>query len=161
MQGRNPKMSGPRIVFMRFASSNSVKLRGWREHRASVLGSSFVGDHAIEPGSAVIWRLVSSNNRELARSAELFTHFQDALDSARDASAGVDDSIVRHVSDDRHGLYGWYLTRSDTPVAVCSRWYQADRERRHAVAMATEGLAKATFADGARALINSDAQVES
>jgi hypothetical protein len=151
-------MSGPRIIFTRFLSGESPRLSPWREHHRRVLSQVAGVSQVADKGSVVVWRLVSSNNRELARSAEIFSLFQDAVTSARSASTSVASGTVFLVSDERRGAYGWYLADADGPVAVCARWYEAERERRHAVELAMKGLSLATVAEGARQLIDSDAR---
>ncbi len=145
-------MSGQRVIFTSFASASSSKLRPWREHRNRVLGE-FV-DETVDPdGAAVVWHLVSANNRELARSAAVFDRFQAAEESARRAIVSAVATSVTLVSDDRRGLFGWYLSLEEVPVALCARWYLAERERRHALQLATAGLPHATLGVGARQLV--------
>jgi hypothetical protein len=148
-------MSGPRIIFTRFLSGESPRLAPWREHHRRVLSQADSASRAAEHGSVVVWRLVSSNNRELARSAEIFGQFHDAVASARAAATAAEITTVCLVSDERGGSYGWYLTHVDRPVAICARWYDAERERRHAVSLAIRGLSLATLAEGARELMDS------
>ena len=150
-------MSGPRIIFTRFASAASPKLEPWREHRRRVVGSS--GEparmRADSTRLAVVWQLVSANNRELARSADVFDDFQDAVVSAREAVDCVrTDSSVELVSCDEDGTYGWYLRILDFPTVICSRWYAAERERRQSVQLVLETLPMVTLAEGARQYID-------
>ncbi|TXN31063.1 hypothetical protein [Lacisediminihabitans profunda] len=151
-------MSGPRIIFTRFLSGESPRLAPWREHHRRVLSQTAVASQSTERGSVVVWRLVSSNNRELARSAEIFGQFHDAVASARSAASSAEITTVCLVSDERGGSYGWYLADADRPVAICARWYDAERERRHAVELAIKGLALATVGEGARELMDSGAR---
>ncbi|WP_167138697.1 hypothetical protein [Diaminobutyricimonas sp. TR449] len=144
-------MGGPRIIFTRFADSNSPKLTPWRDHRRRVVGSAGQSGRQSSEPLSVVWQLISANNRELARSADVYDDFQDAVSSATEAVEliATDGSVVQ-VSDERHGSYGWYITLFDLPAVVCSRWYLAERERRHAVALTLKSLPIASITAGAR-----------
>jgi hypothetical protein len=117
---------GPRIVFTRFASSTSPKLRPWREHVRRVTGTApdLIGLDG-ETASVIVWNLVSANNRELGRGAHIYQRFAD-------------------------GVYGWKAAHAGTTEMVCSRWYQTDRDRQHSIAIALVALRGATLRAGAR-----------
>ena len=143
---------GPRIVFTRFASSTSPKLRPWREHVRRVTGSlpEVIG---FEPETApvIVWNLVSANNRELGRATNIFHRFDDAVLSAERLVANSAHLDLVSVSGDRDGFYGWAASFLGTTELVCSRWYQSDRDRQHSIAIAMAALAAATLREGARA----------
>lgn len=150
-------MSVSRIIFTRFANTNSPKLEPWREHCRRVVGSVREPRHSITDPErvAVVWQLVSANNRELARSSDIFDDFQDAVIAATE----VKDYVVSHgeivsVSDDRQGAYGWYLNVLGHPAVTCSRWYGAERERRDAMMLAVRSLPEANIASGARQYVD-------
>lgn len=150
-------MSGPRIVFTRFASTASPKLEPWREHRRRVFGarSELGRARADTTRLAVVWQLVSANNRELARSADMFDDFQDAMVSAREAVDSVEtDSSIELVSCEEQGTYGWYLGILGLPTVICSRWYVAERERKQSVQLVVKALPVATLALGARQYVD-------
>ncbi|WP_166791687.1 hypothetical protein [Cryobacterium frigoriphilum] len=99
----------------------------------------------------MIWQLLSANNRELARSADIYADFASARASAvRAAEAVATRGNVTLVSDDRRGAYGWYVEVDQIPEVVCARWYVAERERRHAVDLSLASLPLAQIAEGAR-----------
>jgi hypothetical protein len=144
-------MGVPRIIFTRFASIHSLKLRPWHEHRRRV-----IDDHRLEPdqpetdGSIVVWQLVTANNRELARGASVFADFITARRSVTDQIRAATESRAVPVSDEQRGGYGWYLTVGERPAVICSRWYVADRERRQAMELAVATISMAKIALGAR-----------
>jgi hypothetical protein len=140
---------GPRVVFTRFASSESVKLRGWRDHQARVAGVTAELSET-ESGPVLVWSLISANNRELARGGHLYGRFDDAIGGARRTIAVHSHCELKLISDRRLGGYGWFLESSDGPELTCSRWYETERDRRHAVVVALAALAKATLQPGAR-----------
>jgi hypothetical protein len=143
---------GPRIVFTRFASSASPKLRPWREHVRRVTGSlpEVIG---LEPDTSpvIVWNLVSANNRELGRGARVYQRFDDAVLGAQRLVAQSAELQVTTVSGDRDGFYGWQASYEGASELVCSRWYQTERDRQHAVAIAMNALSGATLREGARA----------
>jgi hypothetical protein len=144
---------GPRIVFTRFVTGETPKLRPWREHYRRVVGAD---PHVADPHvdgvveTAVVWNLVSANNRALARSAGVHPNFEDAVAGARAAvSAGSMLDVVL-VSEQRRGVFGWYLALVGDPVMTCARWYVTERDRRHAIDLALTSLAIATLHPGSR-----------
>jgi hypothetical protein len=128
---------GPRIVFTRFASSTSPKLRPWREHVRRVTGEApeLVGLDG-ETASVIVWNLVSANNRELGRGAHIYQRFDDAVLGAQRLIADGGGLDVVLVSGDRDGVYGWRASHAGTTELVCARWYQTDRDRQHSIAIA-------------------------
>ena len=142
---------GPRIVFTRFASSTSPKLRPWREHVRRVTGAApeLIG-FDDETSSIIVWNLVSANNRELGRGAHLYQRFDDAVLGAQRVIAESGELTVMSVSGDRDGVYGWSATHAGSPELVCSRWYQTDRDRQHSISIALAALRVASLREGAR-----------
>lgn len=140
---------GPRIVFTRFASSTSPKLRPWREHVRRVTGAApAVVGFDDESASVIVWNLVSANNRELGRGAQIFQRFDEAVLSAERIIA--EDLVVVTVSGDRDGVYGWKAAFEGVTELVCSRWYQTDRDRQHSITIAMTALRGASLRAGAR-----------
>jgi hypothetical protein len=140
---------GPRIVFTRFATSTSPKLRPWREHVRRVTGSApeLIGLDG-ETASVIVWNLVSANNRELGRGAHIYQRFDDAVLSAQRLIH--EELEVVTVSGDRDGVYGWKASCAGTDELVCSRWYQTDRDRQHSITIAITALRAASLRAGAR-----------
>jgi hypothetical protein len=140
---------GPRIVFTRFVSGMSPKLRPWREHVRRVTGTApeIIGLDD-ESASVIVWNLVSANNRELGRGAQIFQRFDEAVLSAQRIIAQQLDVVP--VSGDRDGVYGWRAAYEGTTELVCSRWYQTDRDRQHSIMIAMTALRAASLRAGAR-----------
>ncbi|MFC5929605.1 hypothetical protein D6T64_17390 [Cryobacterium melibiosiphilum] len=147
-------MGVPRITFTRFSSAGSAKLAPWREHRRRVIertGPTATGPTTESADRSVVWQLLSANNRELARSADVYVDFISARASAVHAAEGVASrGTVTLVSDDQRGAYGWFVDVDQVTEIVCARWYVAERERRHAVELTLASLPLARIADGAR-----------
>ena len=138
----------PRVIFTRFAGVENPEIGPWLAHVSRVLGNRAPAVVKIDEPS--VWQLVSANNRELARSAGIFSGFRAASDAAAVTVAHLGAAIVRPVVDDARGLQGWYLSIEGEPAVICSRWYLADRERSQAVNLALSSLRVAVFGDGAR-----------
>ena len=98
----------------------------------------------------MVWQLVSANNRMLARSAVIYGTFDEAVVGARNAAAAGEELSVGFVSDDRHGLFGWFVSFGGDPLMTCSRWYLSERDRRHSIELALSSLLVALLSPGAR-----------
>jgi len=148
-------MADPRIVFTCFASSDLAILDPWREHRGRVVGSAGEPGRSVGAAEApaVVWQLVSANNRELARSADIFDDYEDAVISANEAVQFAGSDGVVPTSDPLTGGYGWYIRVLGHPAVVCGRWYLAERERRHALRLTLESMPLARLTPGARQYI--------
>lgn len=142
---------GPRIVFVRFLTSESPKLVPWAAHSARVLVSK-PSAVAVRPPSdgLVVWQLVSGNNRQLARGTQLHDTFEGARADASTVVESADRLTVDLVSEAGRGVYGWFLSLDDRPVATCARWYVSDRDRRHSIDLAVRSISEATLHEGAR-----------
>lgn len=143
----------PRVVFVRFAARGTSKLELWRAHGNRVLGSTppFVETSGISTGSSVVaWNLVSSNNRVLARSAQLYAHLGDAIANARTLVAGTDPLKITLVTDSLRGQYGWHGSAAGVAVLTCDRWHSTERDRRASVEVTLIALAAAQVSTEAR-----------
>lgn len=139
----------PRVIFTRFSSADRPEFRPWIDHLERVLGSAApaVPRHLAD---ATVWQLVSANNRELARSASVFSGFREAYESAAGTISRAPSGVVRAVVDERSGLQGWYLAVDERPEMVCARWYFADRERTQAARVALAAMGDAVVVERAK-----------
>ena len=141
---------GPRVVFVRFQSGDSPKLAPWVAHASRVVGRTARATLPVASDGCLVWQLVSANNRELARSVDVYGSFEAATAGAQlviDASART---VVEQVSESGRGVYGWFAMVDGVPVMTCARWYVTDRDRRHSVEIARKAVATATLHTGAR-----------
>lgn len=141
--------AGPRIVFLRFATASSPKLTPWVGHSELVIGVAAEVPLG-PPTGTVVWQLVSANNRQLARGAEVHDTFEQARANAARVVERHADLEVDLVSEGRRGVYGWLARLDGEPVITCSRWYVNDRDRRHSIELARRSLAIAVLHSGAR-----------
>lgn len=141
---------GPRIVFVRFLTSDSPKIVPWVAHAERVVGAASAADDASAEGGRVVWQLVSANNRELARGIEVHATFEAARAHAAMVMEQAADLSVEHVSEAGRGVYGWFASVGDRPVVTCARWYMSSRDRQHSIDLALRSIPVATLHSGAR-----------
>lgn len=142
---------GPRIVFTRFLSGDSPKLVPWVAHvRQVTAGRAGETASADLADTAIVWQLVSANNRHLARSVAVHPSFEAAVESARGIVAASDDLEVELVSQPSRGSYGWFATSDEGPVLSCARWYVTPRDRQHSISLALKALRDAELQPGVR-----------
>ena len=142
---------GPRVVFVRFTTSASPKLTPWITHAERVVGSTpstSIAETTI--GDAVVWQLVSANNRQLARGAAVHPTFQEAHAHASAVVGSSDRLRLVLASEPGRGVYGWHATLDDQPAMTCSRWYLTERDRRYSIEVALRSIAVAVLHTGSR-----------
>ena len=79
------------------------------------------------------WRLLSGNNRQLGRSAELFAGVAEARRAAttiRDGAGSLEQYVVRLMAPVR---WAWSLMLDEIVVAVSGRVYEGERTAMHAL----------------------------
>ncbi len=144
---------GSRIVFTRFVDGDSPKLQPWISHLRRTLRldartpTPITGD--LESG-AVVWQLISGNNRQLGRSARIYGTFESASEDARRIVEGGASLQVSFISEHLRGVYGWYATSEGEPAVTCSRWYETERDRARSIALALPSLSAAVLLPGTR-----------
>jgi hypothetical protein len=128
---------GAHIVFARFPSLDSFRIRPWTQHAAEVTGSEPAASSA--GSGVVVWQLSSANHRQLARSALVHRTVLDAIDDASTVMRETDGEVIL-VRKDGAGAFGWYLATPYRILALCPRWYATERERRHSIDLVTGAL---------------------
>jgi hypothetical protein len=140
-----------RIVLNTFRSAHDPMLQAWLRFRAQLLPE--LANTAPAPtlpsvaaegvGQYGVWRMLATNNRELARGAALHASPGLALTDAealQHASASLTTSVVRGSSPMTHG---WVLRRDGVAVLICSRWYESSPEAASAARAARAVLERA------------------
>jgi hypothetical protein len=116
-----------------FRSAYDPMLHSWLRFRAHIVpeaGASavtaVVPDDVSAPRSQHgVWRLLATNNRELARGVALHASPGLALVDAevlQQGSAALTTHIVRGASSTAHG---WLLRREGVAAVMCARWYES------------------------------------
>lgn len=122
-----PTGSGSAVLYFSFDSVDQPGLVAWSRFREQVLaaleGPAIPAD-LPQAGRVGVWRLLASNNREVARSAGVF----DSFDSAKRAVALLQERWEELEVETFHGpvsaTHGWAATLGGIPVVTCSRWYE-------------------------------------
>lgn len=144
---------GPRIVFTRFVDGDSPKLGPWISHLRHTLRldaktpTPIIGDLAQ---GAVVWQLVSGNNRQLARSSRIFASFENASVDAQRSITLADRLAIDLISEHRRGVYGWFASIDGEPAMTSARWYENERDRVRSITLALPSMAAAVPLSGTR-----------
>jgi hypothetical protein len=132
----------PRFIFTlaRPAQSAQPAVRpiGWATYPPQP--GAGLDDHAV---ALVRWRLLSGNNRQLGRSAELFDGVAEARQAAtriRDGTGSLEQYVVRLVAPVR---WAWSLVLDGILVAVSGRAYEGERTAVHALELFLSAAAAA------------------
>ena len=128
----------PSLVFLAFPSTRDQKFRGWATFRDSIGRAKPVGGAAlaaatrrpaeygiVELSSVGIWRLLASNNRELARSWNAYPSFEAARDDVARLQLAVGSLEISVVRGESASQYGWLATLDGDPVISSGRWFGA------------------------------------
>ena len=124
-------MSGSSVLFMAFPAHDAPGLVAWTRFRELISRGLSASDPTLDArlaaggGSPVgIWRMLASNNREVARSATAYPSFE----SARAAVLALQESDEQFQIVTFHGpssgTHGWVALAGGRAVLTCARWYE-------------------------------------
>jgi hypothetical protein len=168
----------PSLVFLAFSSTGDQKYRGWASFRDSVANGRPIGEAMpvvaarragdrgfVDLSTVGIWRLLASNNRELARSWVAYPSYAAARDDVARLQAAVESLVVTVVRGESASQYGWLATLDDEPVISSGRWFGASSTSMHSALTTLADFALATISEAparpvdrrARALTNAGA----
>ena len=99
------------------------------------------------------WRLMTANNRELARSVFRFTDPDLCRQAAREVQAGSARLVLGTYSDPVTGDFSWRGELDGRPVAA-GKHYEQEQTARHAAQRFLDAVAEAEITDVVRALRN-------
>jgi hypothetical protein len=108
------------VLFASFRVPNDPLRRAWAQFRAQVHRPPVLPQPPAEV-QVGIWRLLASNNRELARSAAAYTTFAAARAHVLEIQFAAADLHPVIVTDPEHG-YGWCVESGGVVVMTCARW---------------------------------------
>lgn len=147
-----------RIVFDTFRSIHDPRLSAWLMFRSHLLPEWSITAGSLSestPEAALtqlgvfgVWRLLATNNRELARCARVFVSPRAAFDAAVAEQARVEEMTVTAVRGPQSTTHGWVIRRGDRPVLMAARWYESASEAAAAGRAASTALGTATIAQG-------------
>jgi hypothetical protein len=144
---------GSRIVFMRFATARSPKLQLWIDHFDRVVGHGPdrpIARPALPDEGAVVWHLISANNRMLARGSGIHAVLEEAVEETSRLKSAAHQMQFKLVFDKLRGRYGWYASVDGIVALTCARWYVTERDRRSSIELAVISLSVAALRPGAR-----------
>lgn len=123
-----------------------------RQRRPAVVGEPA----GIATNGWYAWRLMASNNRRLASSANSFVSRPsavDAIDRLRSDLAALRPLVL---TDPSNGSWGWRAEHDGVPVATCPHWYERERDCRTGFGRFVDAAGRAQVADGGTILRNRD-----
>ncbi|PRY67487.1 hypothetical protein B0I08_10694 [Glaciihabitans tibetensis] len=103
-----------------------------------------------------VWRLLATNNREIARSVRVYPTFAEARADVDRVCANRERLVVAAVVGPDRGTRGWYATLDGEPVITCSRWYETSSSSVAASADAVEALQLAVIVEAVRTIESAD-----
>jgi hypothetical protein len=162
----------PSLVFLSFNSRNDKRLAGWASFRESIKAGAPLGEagapasrsaegrtpqrrtpprrtgerSVVEHSSVGIWRLLASNNRELARGWSVYPSLDAACDDVTRLQRSIDSLVIAAVRGETASQNGWLATLDGEPVLSCGRWFGASSTSLHSARTAIAELALASFA---------------
>lgn len=131
----------PSFMFSAFPSVNDGRFVGWAAFRdALAVGLPVPGtpDERVGPPARHIefsrmgiWRLLASNNRELARSWSAYPSFGAAHDHVERLQRDVGSLKICAVRGESPSQYGWLATSNGVAVITSGRWFGASSTALH------------------------------
>ncbi|MDU0346410.1 hypothetical protein RWH44_11950 [Microbacterium sp. KSW2-29] len=146
-----------RVIFDTFRSSYDPRLAAWLLFRSYVLpefAASPIAAEEVVPGAGLVslgvfgvWRLLATNNRELARCAAVFSSPAAAVEAAVADQRRIADLHLSAVRGPTATKHAWVLRGGGRPVVTSARWYESAGEAVAAGRMATAVLASAAVTE--------------
>ena len=158
---RGPGVSAlPYVLFLAFASTSDRRFAGWAALRDSIgMGRPFDEDTfpaaarrpadpaAVKVASVGIWRLIASNNRELARSWVAYSDFEAARTHVAHLQANVEALELSLVRGESASQYGWLASLNGVPVIMSGRWFGAASSSLQSASTTIAELGRASVAE--------------
>ncbi|KTR83917.1 hypothetical protein NS220_18910 [Microbacterium testaceum] len=147
-----------RVIFDTFRSTYDPRLAAWLLLRSQLLPelaggqleaqASPAGTSVVTFGVFGVWRLLATNNRELARCAAVFASPAAAVEAARQDQARVGQLQLTAVRGPSSTKHAWVLRSAGLPVMTTARWYESAGEASAAGRTAAKVFATANVVDG-------------
>lgn len=116
-----------RFSYARFGSILERAAADWAWTAREIVGRYAPGTHPLPPqprGAIVGWRLISENNREVARSCTFGEDDAEAHAQAAMLVAAAGDLVLHTVTADRQRGNAWCATHHGVPVMMSARRYE-------------------------------------
>jgi len=149
----------PNCVFLSLGSTKDSRFAGWAAFRNAIGAARIVGETPAVPpvtspvdAQAVsapvgVWRLLASNNRELARSWRAYPSFEAARAEVERLQQRADALQIAVVRGESASHYGWFALLDGEPVISSGRWFGASSTSQHSAETALAELALATITE--------------
>lgn len=148
-----PRARRGRVIFDTFRSAYDPRLAAWLLFRSYVLPELAATQLAVQEaapdpqlaslGVFGVWRLLATNNRELARCAAVFSSPAAAVEAALLDQRRTGELQLAAVRGPVATKHAWVLRGGGRPVVTSARWYESAGEAVAAGRMATTVLASA------------------
>jgi hypothetical protein len=124
------------VLFTVIPSAHAPAMVAWTTFRATIdrgadAHTSLERQHALrgipQPSSELsvtVWRLLATNNREIARCAYGYHSIAKARANARLVRSRADDVVIATIHGPVAGSHGWFATLDNGIALTCSRWYE-------------------------------------
>ena len=124
-------MSGSSVLFMAFPARDAPGLVAWMRFRELISSGISASDPTLDDrGTTVstrplgIWRMLASNNREVARSAVAYPSFESARRAVLELQHVDVPFEIRTFHGPSSGTHGWAALSNGQVVFTCARWYE-------------------------------------
>ena len=148
-------------MFSAFPSTTDGRFVGWAAFRDALAAGRRVTEQPDEPRVVVpqpptqhveftrvgIWRLLASNNRELARSWAAYPSFDAAHAHVERLQRDVGRLRITGVKGDSPSQYGWLATSNGQPVITSGRWFGASSTALHSAVTSLAAFESAVVPD--------------
>jgi len=146
-------------MFSAFPSTKDGRFVGWAAFRDALAAGRRVSDRSDVPPVSVqsnqhveftrmgIWRLLASNNRELARSWAAYPSFESAHAHVERLQRDVGSLEITGVKGESPSQYGWLATSNGVPVITAGRWFGASSTALHSAVTSLVAFENAVVPD--------------
>lgn len=124
-------MSGSSVLFMAFPARDAPGLVAWTRFRELITSGMSASDPslkdrvtAVDTSPLGIWRMLASNNREVARSAAAYPSFESARRAVLALQDADDPFEIVTFHGPSSGTHGWVALSNGQAVLTCARWYE-------------------------------------
>lgn len=129
----DPRARRGRVIFDTFRSVRDPRLAAWLMFRSHLLPDDTLAPRVASPSTSPVgvfgvWRLLATNNRELARCASVFASPEVAVETALAEQSRAGELHVSPVRGPAATKHAWVLRRDGQPVATAARWYESSGE---------------------------------
>jgi hypothetical protein len=117
-----------------------------REPRTALPGNNSTGNNsnsAWNNSTWIVWRLLSGNNRELARGIGVHSSSASARAEAQRTIDHVDKLEALTVFAGNHGEHAWVLHLEGEPMLISPRWHRSRRTNRDNLGVAVAAIGNA------------------